>query len=55
MLQLLLGGLAGLGVALRLYWGRVREFLGLRRGRDIGNQASGKASSRGDNVPGNRD
>ena len=31
MLQLLLGGLAGLGVALRLYWRRLLELVGLRR------------------------
>jgi len=30
MLQLLLGGLAGLGVAIRLYWRRIRSLLGRR-------------------------
>jgi len=31
MLQLLLGGIAGLGVAARLYWQRIKDGLGFRR------------------------
>ena len=31
MIQLLLGGVAGFVVLMRLYWGRLLTFLGLRR------------------------
>jgi hypothetical protein len=33
LLQLLLGGVAALGVGLKLYWQRVKSFLRLDRGR----------------------
>lgn len=34
LLQLLLGGVAGVVVLLRLYWQRLLQLLGLRRGAD---------------------
>ncbi len=34
LLQLLLGGLAGLGVIVRLYWHRVQDFFGVRKKTD---------------------
>ena len=33
ILQLLLGGMAGLGIGVRLYWGRLLEAFGLRSDR----------------------
>ncbi len=34
LLQLLLGGLAGLGVIVKLYWHRVQDFFGVRKKTD---------------------
>lgn len=51
MLQLLLGGLAGLGIALRLYWHRLLAFFGIRR-RSGAPAAEGGGSSGGDGAVG---
>ena len=34
LLQILLGGLAGIGVLAKLYWHRIREFFGVRDTED---------------------
>ena len=43
MLQLLLGGLAGLAVVLKLYWSRLLAFLGIRH---AANEDGAEAGSR---------
>ena len=43
LLQIMLGGLAGLGVAAKLYWHRIRAFLGARDAEDGEREEKGKA------------
>ena len=38
LLQILLGGLAGIGVLAKLYWHRIREFFGVRDAEDRGRE-----------------
>ena len=43
LIQAVLGGLAALGVILKLYWYRILRFLGLRKGHPAGmGEAKGK-------------
>lgn len=45
MLQLLLGGLAGLGIGLRLYWRRFLDALGIRPERTEGDRVDPESDS----------
>lgn len=45
ILQVVLGGIAGLGVLLRLFWGRIRRWV-RREPEPVANEKSGAGSSR---------
>jgi hypothetical protein len=47
MLQLILGGLAGLGIAVKLFWGRVLSILGVGRNRGLADKVEGDSTGGG--------